>query len=106
MQVVVSRVNGEREPAADAGPEQVLSRRQMREVLNEIPGQRFDAGVPRGRWRTGRLTHDLTRVSLALDRGRGPLRCRLLCCNRSRRADRLGIRRRLEKRKPEPAIAE
>jgi hypothetical protein len=59
VHVVVERMRAERQPSAHANPEQVLLRRQMRDVTGEILEQRSDAGVPRRRRRSLGLRDDL-----------------------------------------------
>lgn len=52
----------QRRAATDTDPEEVLPRRQVREIEGEILDERLDPCVSRCRRRSGRLTNDLRDV--------------------------------------------
>src|SRR5262245_46624405 len=64
IHIVVKRMRGQRESAADGDPEQVLSRWKMRHIRCEILDHRLDASVPWGRWWTSWLRDDLSRIAV------------------------------------------
>src|SRR5262245_43870261 len=76
-------MNRQRQPAANASPYEILARRQVLEIDNQVFDERLDSGVARCRRRTGRLLDDLLEVDRLEQRTNRRFERSLLPCRRA-----------------------